>query len=547
MENKAENLLKNIGEVDDRFIEEADCVITQKRNNTKGITYKICAGVAACAASVFLIVALENKLNNEHSDPKTTQTSDTSVQTSITTNSNTAATVSTNTETSITETQPAVTEKKYTVQTNPVTAIYGNGGTKSASPQLNKYSYLDIDNTVKSYYTIDNGYYRIEFLKDKNFQALINSEIKAAMDEISNWYDPGYLAEKDGEFYQSGWTGPSYVSESTAKTGELEKTNGIVIELMCKNGYLSIALGYVDCDGFKGWDNKNERRFDIVHTLNYDIINNKKISNISQLFYDGTDVISELNNSAFNNYKTEIDKITDAPEIFTIYYVLHSNHGRFYNDYSTLVYYDRESKNSINNSLITANYRDMSGAIDQSYTVSEGYLEEKVEKQITVVEDGIEYIRFEYTFPTDKETKKMEDMVTVQRKATSADVSKGVYAKHGYNYTVSASKFDTDKIGWNNLWQVCSAKELYLYYDCDTLEALKIKDVFGENWTDYFTLRDSSEGVVENDLTFSGMMNYSDDDNYIKFSVWTTDSTGKNVYGEIVAPCDIMNTRYYRK
>ena len=382
--DKARQLLKDIGEIDDKFIDEADCQIVQQQK--RNISWTYFAGIAASVAAVALILRIDKSpdfipsKDKESTTSSYTSTSDTTITSSTIiydiSEENVSGTVI-NSETTA-ETTPAVTDKpRYVINSRPIGSISGTGLKKSEdySPSP-EYSYLKIDNSGYDYYTVENSYYKIKFLSDKTFQEQINSDIKSAMDEISKWHDPVYELEKYGTIYQDGWNGT--ITNSIANPDEMGLANGMAIELMCENGYLSIVLGYIDSDGMKNPTSsglpsytKNERCFDIVDTLNYDLIEKKRINNISELFYSGTDVVAKLNEAVFDNYGCEINSITDYPDNFTIHYILHDNKNKYYHDYSTLMYFEGSEDCSIRDSLITSEYRDMSDVIDSRYSVFE--------------------------------------------------------------------------------------------------------------------------------------------------------------------------------
>ena len=61
MKKKTEELLKDIGDVKDKYIDEADCQIAQPQKNR--IKTRIFSAVAVCAASICIVVALGRKTN----------------------------------------------------------------------------------------------------------------------------------------------------------------------------------------------------------------------------------------------------------------------------------------------------------------------------------------------------------------------------------------------------------------------------------------------------------------------------------------------------
>lgn len=571
MKKKTEELLKDIGDVKDKYIDEADCQIAQPQKNR--IKTRIFSAVAVCAASICIVAALGRKTN------ETPQKNDKIVvtngfETSVTADSQhesvsdtighsdvifTAANESEDTVTNV-QTSENVSESTPKKEIS----IYGTGVEKPSDyATATKYSYLDIDNNrAYTYYTVQDGYYNICFLKDKTLEAQINSEIKALMDEISKQYDPGYLNEKDGDFYKSGWAGFYGISRSVPGPNELSDAAGIAMEIICHNGYLSVALGYLDSDGvgnitelMKEERQKYERRFDVVRTLNYDLINKKKINDISELFYAGTDASAVLNETIFGSYGADIDKITDYPELFTIYYILHNNYNEYYHDYSTLMYFDRGSATPINHSLVTARYRDMSSVIEDSCPIIERDIEPTPE---IVIENGVKYERFKTDLFNDAEHEKMlSDMIVVQRKAAETDIVRKPKTNDSGNtndtvHPISARQFLGDEVNGKNdfiknMWIVYPLKDGFMmYFDAETLEPLTFKDFVVGDSTAYFSYDDHSKGTFSEDLIFSGTGYGIADDNTVVFSIHTLSKDGEYVFGELRVPLSDVNPKYIK-
>lgn len=547
---KEEQLLRDLGEIADKFIEEADTQVAQQAPAKKfNISWRYMAAAVACVAAVAVLVNIPEK-NNIDLPPmdnlETTVSSD--IEEGLSTTSAVSDEKITVSEVVAEETsETAVTtaaeeendEDEITVR--PIgSSLVGTGNVKPAGHTAdNQKSYLIINNKAYDHYAVENGYYQLHFLNDTSFQNMINEDIKKASDQIARSYDPGYLAEKDGSLYPFDWV--NHIANSSGDNSELERANGIAMEVICENGYLSIALGYLDCDGYISPEegaNRNygyERCWDVVRTLNYDIINQRKITKFTDLFYEGTDVLSELNKAVFEDNKNDkVNAITDYPELFTIYYILQDNRGEYYNDYTTLLFNDRDFSGQILNSLVTAQYRDMSGYIRSDVASGQLYDEEIPEfRYTTVTEDGVKYSRATASIfrSSDEAEKYISDMTAVQRKAVNEAVSK--VGKPSDIYSVTAELRTGDKYQICNVWTVgYAAKEVQFFYDKDTLEELYISDLLGENWKDYLT-----GGSIENDAQIVGYIMTEDDT--VSFNVsWDGN------YAQFKAPLSAVNEKY---
>lgn len=544
---KEEQLLRDLGEVAEKFIEEADTQVAQQMPAKKiNISWRYIAAAAACVAAVAVLINIPEKNNIDippaerpetsvsagtepYSEEKEKDTGSVASETVVVSGDD-----SENTE--VTETA----EKSDNISVKPIgTSLIGTGPVKTGNTAAAEKSYLIVNNQAFDHYAVENGYYQLHFLKDKSFQNMINEDIRKASDEIAKSYDPGYLAEKDGSLYPFDWV--NHIANSISDNSELEKANGIAMEVICENGYLSIVLGYLDCDGYSSpeegpnRDYGYERCWDVVRTLNYDIINQKKITKFTDLFYEGTDVLSELNKSVFEDIKNnKVSAITDYPELFTIYYILQDNRGKYYNDYTTLLFNDRDFNGSIVNSLITSEYRDMRNYIEPDVAENQLYDERVAEYRYkTVTEDGVNYLRaVDSLFNSSEETAKYdEDMTTVQRKAVSEAESK--VGKPSSVYTVSASLLKSADYKVCNMWAVnYAAKEVAFYYDRDTLEPVLISDLLGVNWRDYLT-----GGSIENDAAIVGYI--FEENDTVSFNV-----SWDGQYAQFEAPLSAVNEKY---
>lgn len=539
---KEKQLLRDLGEVDEKFIEEADAQIVKTiTHRSRSITWKPFAAVAAAAAAVLILVRLPERNRNDDIVPPadnngTTAVSSAAIETAGSASSdqsvsdmiketeiNGAAVTSSSDPAAVTE----QTEKAESLSS----VFTGSGKQKPQNYELStEKSYLYIRNTDSVFYSVENGYYRLHFLNDSDFENRINQDIKNAMDEISRWYDPGYLAEKDGSLYPFDWV--ERIANSHGENTELEKANGQAIELICENGYLSVALGYLDCDGYvPGGDGRPygyERRWDVVRTLNYDLVGRKKIEKFTDLFYEGTDVLSELNKAVFDDMANDkAEKITTCPEYFTIYYMLQENDGRYYNLYDTLLFNDRDYGGEIIKSMVTSEYRDMSDIIvpDLADRINQDVVPAFTYKFVT--EDGVEYTRIESAnFKSAAEVEKMnEDIKKIQHDA---------YEKFGKTSSGPVRISLLEDSGLKNIWSVDGLnKEMAYCYDTETLELLRIEDIIGENWKDYIRAGEYTEG----DYSLS-IIQFNDEKLWIEYQ----GETGVSVI--VPEPREVISPKY---
>lgn len=420
---------------------------------------------------------------------------------------------------------------------------------KNSTAVSDKISYLIINKPYLNHYSVENGYYRINFLTDKDFQNQINSDIKKAMDKIALSYDPGYLAEKDAPLYTGRWNN---IINSIYDTNELEQTNGIAIEVICENGYLSVALGYLDSDGFNDVEtgrygySDHERYWDVVETLNYDIMENRKIEKLSELFRDGTDISAALNNAVAYYDNDRINTVETDPEHFTIYYTLQNNHGEYYNDYTTLQYFDRDAAAGYDNlgTLKAAEYRDMTDKI-VSNTAKNQLFDEKINNSYEVVEeDGIRYSRMTASVSKNAdEIKELNEKIkTIQHNAVERFGVKNSYKtdyKTEHPVYDSVNAFESDY--FNNMIVLYElTKEHTFSYDIQTMEPVTVEDFIGQNWRDYASESECSEKVGNAPVL---IWHVDSENNLVEFNNYYS-SAGESV--NFSAPLDIVNSKYIK-
>lgn len=136
----------------------------------------------------------------------------------------------------------------------------------SKEPKEFVYKYSDTNGYVKD------GYYQVNFLKDKKFESQINEEIKEASDRLRTHYKDEYLAAAEESTY------PETVDPS--------ETSGIIVVPGVKNGYLEIILGY-ETPGTK--NDFTCRNYDYLEMIRYDLVSQKKIESFSDYFIEGAD------------------------------------------------------------------------------------------------------------------------------------------------------------------------------------------------------------------------------------------------------------------
>ena len=325
---------------------------------------------------------------------------------------------------------------------------------------------------IKSY----DGYFEIAFPEDEELQARINGDIRAAMDEIRNYYKPEYALES------------------------VDTIDGINISISCHNGYLSIILGYRDYDAGETRLMEPIYAYHYAETLNYDLIEGTKIERFSDLFYEGEDFLPEVNQSiagwisrTFQNadsdhvlsnivQKQDFSCILGEPRLFTIDMIGLEPDNLYFTCAPFLTY------SADNRQCIVSQYRDMSGIINKTYSDSIYDIKYSEWETDYTIENGDVYKRFTGSlYHTDEEVRAEDEFWhELQRRAWDT-IRLGHPDWHsggdGYYTEIATHR-------WKNFYSVGLrgvgfGAYPFANFDCDTLELITMEMLLGDDWRQY--------------------------------------------------------------
>ena len=313
-----------------------------------------------------------------------------------------------------------------------------------------------------------NGYYELDFLKDEELQARINGDIRAAMDELRKHYKPEYA----------------------------DTVDGISLKMSCRNGYLSLILGYFDDSAGTNVYMETVSAYHHAETLTYDLIEGKKIERFSDLFFEGEDFLPDVNQSIDNwisqtilnvnrDYvdistvqKQDFSCILGEPRLFTLDQIgLESD-----NPYFTCAPFLRYSDDNWHS--VASRYRDMSGIINDKY-LDDLYNYKYSEWDISyITEDGDTYKRITGSAYHTEEEVKAEDKLWygLQKRAWET------IRKANPNWRFSHTDITTllfEKYYHIGLSGVGAGEYPFANFDADTLELVTMEMLIGENWREY--------------------------------------------------------------
>lgn len=400
----------------------------------------------------------------------------------------------------------------------------GTGEPKPADfKPSDKYSYIWLG--IKSDYSPhldiipDGEYFKLDLLKDKALQDRINSDIRAAMDSLSGYELP--QAEKE------------YRERNSVHSAN---SSGISIEAVCRNGYLSIVVGYLNMHD-SGIDGTFYYK---VETLNYDLFSGKKLEKYSDLFYEGENFLPDVSaalalESAKYEYlkKSDFYGILGEPKLFTIDGIFFEPDNVYFTDGLLLEYDDIFNFHSV-----VTQYRDMRSIVTEDNVDDVMDLSCNNEwKETYTEENGEVFLRYVGSpFHTAEEVKARDEFWYELQKQAWSEIEKldpNWHSRHTaillreYENYYSAGHFSSDM-----------ADEPQVMFDKETMEIITPEMLIGENWREYsiynYNAPDGGSYIV------SGNIWHAEGTDIVDVVVF-----GKGFWTILNVPPEKLNKRYY--
>lgn len=278
-----EKLVNDLEKIPDRFLDE----LNQTNVKKKKIKWTVPVSVAACAAAVIAVPVILSHLSHQNDNSFVKDDPAVTVSTTVTEAASVTDEPDNITSVTVTETVPVINVSEITASatvsesipkiTVPVTVtetskpeVTEPDVPEDASPvtvlkyyQLNPKNIADNNGII---YDPEKAYYAVNFLKDKEFESQINSDIAGLIDSIPDdfeWLDSTYEA-----FYY----------RITKQSDDPERRDLFIIQEV-KNGYLSVMVGlrvnYYSIGSVK---------YEHVHSLMYDLVEKRKIDSADEYF-----------------------------------------------------------------------------------------------------------------------------------------------------------------------------------------------------------------------------------------------------------------------
>lgn len=331
------------------------------------------------------------------------------------------------------------------------------------TPDL-KFSELSLWN--EGFHNTQDKYYEINFLKDRELQSRINADIRTAMDKIRKYYDTAYEEENED--------GGRYI---------------ITFNIYCRNGYLSLLLGYLD-HRYEGFEGQNET-YHYAETLNYDLFSGKQIERFSDLFYEGEEFVPDINKSIadwINQYllnyydivqKQDFSGLIGDPRLFTINGIILEANNPYFTCTPILHYSDK------NGHSLVSRYRDIKELIIERYQdcIYDYYPYGEWETAY-ISENGDIYRRITGSpFHSEEEVKEKDELEYALQKRAWDIFRKFDPGWHSRYRTIDI--YERNNCYAVRLGTVGAGEEPCANFDKETLESITMDMLLGENWREY--------------------------------------------------------------
>lgn len=301
-----------------------------------------------------------------------------------------------------------------------------------------KYSYFS-----KRINLTDQGIYGIEFLKNKEFQDTINEEVNETLKKYKNFTVMAYA----------------------------------------KNGYMSVVITDNDISASSPVSN-------VLEVLNYNLIDNVKIENFSDLFYKDTEFVEMINQNISNNITAGYQRVHSGPatpydividfqclignvDKFTLSEVIFDKNSYYFKNPTAIEFTSYYTPDY----MVTEEYFDLNNVINAQNIYEYNQDEWEV---INIEKDGMVTQQIGGSrFHTDDEVEKLSKIYDIvyadamERQSNKDNPSRVIIDQHNLLNALYVNYGKTDGPYDANL------------YDIETGERIYLSDIFGDEFKEY--------------------------------------------------------------
>jgi len=376
---------------------------------------------------------------------------------------------------------------------------------------------------LKAEPAFEDGLYQVDFLKNKDFESKINSDIKAAAEKLKENFSSEYI---------------DYVNKKEARNANIVNSDGICTDIICRNGYLSVLLFYTVLDDYSAL-NPYTYNFSVgtlagisdvtvAHavSLNYDLLNEKKIDDFSELLSEGKDWNESLNNALQRYSENDEIYISEKPEIFTVNYILReTGYG-----YDVNKYCDWSLNLSSASDFRVSEYRPFASVTDEyikilyaPYRIQNSSMCENCDERHQ--DDRIVSSRF---FSDDIISLRNEQLKIIDEREFPHECGT---EERFYRIAQVLSPEAAYMVDGINIWRFRLYGDSYdsWYFDPDTGDRLTMEMVFGEDWRDYIVSTEDGIGYSTEGTELLGHITLSDDGETVNVNLMNMGATNLEV------------------
>lgn len=360
-------------------------------------------------------------------------------------------------------------------------------GTKNDNPERPlTYQYVHLSYNDGFNYHFADKQFKFTCFRDDELQDELNKKLKEVYDRLSPHTSDKYTKlDKNDQFY------------STKR--EWRASGGMVMEAVISNGYLFVTLGYPSYDMNISY--YNYKSYDYLETLVYDLVERREITQLSDLFYEGSDFVPLLNNALSENISDYYFSLTDDVQKADFSGLLGSS-PKFTHGYGTTLGIWFEPKNpyfysspviyaecmgELEKMCAFCEYRDISDMLvnpeDRKITVTLPEYDEDF-----FIEDGyyLTYYTGSRCHTDDEVAAENERMLKIQRAAIK-------YMREYYDIEPDSGDYPSRlfcSFSGGDLAYYCVstgyiADEMTVYIDKQTLETIPPEVLLCEDWKEY--------------------------------------------------------------
>lgn len=430
-----------------------------------------------------------------------------------------------------------------------LTAYEGIGtGAKNDNPTRPlKYQYRAIYKKSGFVYDYDEKQFKFTCFADEELQDELNAKIKEMTERLSVYADVKYVNSNENDNYYA-----QNMKENWRGSG------GMVMTVECRNGFLSVKLGYPSYDLDNYGMVEQYDAYDHVETLVYDLIERKEITRLSDLFYEGTNFAPLLNNALSDNIsnfylegtndgkKSDFSGILGSAPTFSfsssaeacVDIWFEPNNPYFYSS----PFIRAHCTGELEKMCIINEYREASALFtdggETNYDVELSEYDEDF-----FIEDGwyLTYYTGSRTHSDEEVTKMNEKLLEYQRTAIKGyrdyygiSPSDTGYVWRLFNDTLNKN----DSPYYTFFWSLVSAEET-IFIDSQTGEMLLPETLLCENWRDYLPEADRESA------TFMSAYSWNEETVNVTYKVPHEEFSDSYRFGNGEIPFSEVNQKYW--